>query len=139
MSTTQIKRVLFEEASAFSDWRYSYMLVLRDGGEWDPAYDEVVIGMSPESILWDDYGIRSRSFPPAGPDTSPQPWFQASSRNDDGVVTLINPSMIDIIVPWNRLRTMGPGMINVGLSYRNTNGTRISLLSGRLPLVDTVI
>ena len=138
MTVTAIKRVNFEEASAFSDWRYSYMLILRDGGQWDPAYDEVVIAMNPDAIFWDDYGIRSRTFPPAS-SGDVAPYFQASSRNNDGIVTLINPSMIDIIVPWNRLRMMGAGVINVGLSYRNTNGTRISLLSGRLPLVDTVI
>jgi hypothetical protein len=138
MTITAIKRVLFEEASAFSDWHFPYMLIMPSVDGWDPLVDEVVLAMNPDAVTWDDYGIRSRTFPPASSD-SVAPWFQASSRDNSGVITLVDPNLIDILVPWNTLRMMGPGMINVGVSYRNTNGARTSLLSGRLPLIDTVI
>lgn len=139
MTISAIKRVLFEEASASSDWRFPYRLIVPQMTAWDAEVDEVVLGMSPDAITWDDYGIRSRTFPPATTD-SVTPWFQASSRTDDGVITLVDPNGIDIVVPWNTMRMLGPGMINVGVQYRNTlTGSRTALISGRLPLHDTVI
>jgi hypothetical protein len=138
MTITAIKRVLFEEASASSDWRFPYRLLVPGHTAWDPLVDEVVLGMSPDVVTWDDYGIRSRTFPPASSD-SVAPWFQASSNDGSGVVTLVNPNGIDIVVPWNAIRMMGPGMINVGVQYRNASGARTALISGRLPLQDTVI
>ena len=138
MTITAIKRVLFEEASASSDWTFPYRLIVPGMSEWVDD-DEVVLGMSPDFILWDDYGIRSRTFPPASSD-SVAPWFQASSRDDSGVVTLVDPNGIDIRVPWNTIRMLGPGMINVGVQYRNAaTKARTSLVAGRLPLVNTVI
>lgn len=139
MTINAIKRVLFEEASASSDWRFPYRLLIPQMTHWDDTQDEVVLALSPDYIAWDDYGFRSRSFPPASKD-SYTPWYQASSNDASGVVTLVDPNGIDIVVPWNTIRTLGPGMVNVGVQYRNTlTGSRSSLISGRLPLIDTVI
>ena len=138
MTITATKRVLFEEASASSDWRLPYRLIIPEMTAWDETRDEVVLGLSPDSIIWDDYGTRSRTFPPVGHSTAPS--YQASSRDGTGVVTLVDPNGIDILVPWNVIRSLGPGMINVGVQYRNIlTGARSSLVAGRLPLVDTVI
>jgi hypothetical protein len=138
MAITAIKRVMFEEASASSDWRFPYRLVVPGMTAWDPLTDEVVLGMSPDAVTWDDYGIRSRTFPPASNNWAP--WFQASSRDASGVVVLVDPNLIDIVVPWNTIRSLGVGMIDVGVQYRNQlTGARTSLVSGRLPLQDTVI
>jgi hypothetical protein len=137
MSLAQIKRIMFEETSASNDWSFSYVIVPSIAG-WVPEEDEVILALSPESVTWDDYGIRTRSFPPAD-SWSNAPWFQASSRDSSGIVTLLDPSAVRLYVPWNVLRQVGPGTINVGLQYRNDAGQRIHLLSGRLPLYDTVI
>lgn len=138
MTITAVKRVLFEEASSSSDWAFPYKLIIPDM-IWDTNRDQVVLGMSPDAVTWDDYGIRSRTFPPTSTsDTAP--WFQAASDDGSGVVTLLPPNLIDILVPWNTIRMIGPGTVNVGVQYRDKlTGARRSLLSGRLPLVDTVI
>ena len=136
MSLAQIKRIMFEEASASSDWSFSYVIHPTIAG-WAPE-DEVILALSPDAVTWDDYGIRSRTFPPSN-SWSTAPYFQTSSRNSDGVVTLVDPSAVRLYVPYTVLRQVGPGTINVGLQYRNDSGQRISLLSGRLPLYDTVI
>lgn len=139
MTITSIKQVMFEGAAATSDWRFPYQLIVPQVTAWDPAIDEVVLAMSPDFIMWDDYGIRSRTFPPATRENV-APWFQASSLDGSGVVTLIDPNRIDIIVPWNRMRTMGPGDVSVGVQYRNQlTGSRTLLITGRLPLYDTVL
>jgi hypothetical protein len=137
MTITATKRVMFEEASASSDWRFPYRLIVPGMTAWSDD-DTVVLGMSPDRISWDDYGWRSRVFPPHG--HSATPWYQASSRDGSGVVTLVDPNGIDIRVPWTAIRSMGPGVINVGVQHRNeATGARTSLIAGRLPLVDTVL
>src|SRR4029077_13058800 len=100
--------------------------------------DEVVLGMTPDSVAWDDYGRHQRHFPPqSGAANDYGPWFQASSDDGTGVVVLVDPNMIDIVVPWNNMRTMGPGSVAVGIQYRNKlTGGRATLLTGRLPLSD---
>jgi hypothetical protein len=139
MTITAIKRVNFEEASASADWRFPYQLIVPGVNGWDPLKDEVVLGMSPDAITWDDYGLRSRVFPTPAPDNWSAPFFFASSNDGTGTITLVNPNLIDIVVAWGRIRQMGPGVVNVGIQYRNSAGARTSLLSGRLPLVDTVV
>ena len=136
MSLAQIKRIMFEDASASSDWSFSYVIYPTIAG-WAPE-DEVILALSPDDVSWDDYGIRSRTFPPSN-SWSTAPFFQASSRDGSGIVTLLDPSAVRLYVPYTTLRQVGPGTINVGLQYRNDNGQRVSLLSGRLPLYDTVI
>jgi hypothetical protein len=134
-----LKQVLFEPASSTSTWRYTYRLVAPNMEGWESDVDLVVLGMSPDAVTFDDYGLRSRTFPPASNDST-APWFQASSDDGSGVVTLLDPSTVDIIVPWNTIRWIGPGMINVGLQYRNKlTDERSTLLTGRLPLMDGVI
>jgi hypothetical protein len=140
MSITAVKRVLFEEASASSDWRFPYRLIIPSMTGWDAEQDEVVIGMSPDHVSWDDYGFRSYGTAPGTGNENWAPWYQASSRDDSGVVTLVDPNGIDIVVPYGSIRSMGVGMINVGVQYRNMlTGARNSLIAGRLPLVYTVI
>lgn len=137
MTITAVKRVMFEEASASSDWKFPYRLIVPEMNGWDETRDEVVLGISPDDIRWDDYGRRSRTFPPT--DTwNASPYYQASSLDASGVVTLVDPNSIDILVPWNTIRSLGPGVVNVGVQYRNVlTGSRTSLIAGRLPLVYT--
>jgi hypothetical protein len=139
MTITATKRVLFEEASASSDWAFPYRLLVPGMVGWDETQDEVTLGMNPDAVSWDDYGHHTRSSPPGTVWTS-APWFQASSRDGTGVVTLVDPNGSEIRVPWSTIRSLGPGMVNVGVQYRNMlTDARSSLIAGRLPLVDTVI
>jgi hypothetical protein len=131
-----LKQVIFETSSSTSDWRFPYQLIMPTVGGWDPDVDEVVIGMSPDSMIWDDYGSRARNYP----STSAMAWFQASSNDGSGIVTLVDPNLIDILVPARTIRSFGIGSVAVGIQYRNmANGARSTLLSGRLPLADGVI
>lgn len=136
-----LKEVIFETASTTADWHFPYRIIVPTVADWDPTADQVTIGMTPDFVSWDDYGMHSRSFPPASGDlNSATPWFQASSDDGSGVVVLVDPNLIDIIVPWNRMRTMGPGSVAVGIQYRNKlTSARATLLTGRLPLADGVI
>jgi hypothetical protein len=131
-----MKSVILDETATTEDWVYVYQL-LNQQVAWDPN-DEVVLTMNPDYVSWDDYGRRSRTFPPATVyDTAP--WFQASSRDGSGVVSLVDPNIINIVVPWNQMRMMGPGGVNVGLSMRRDLPTsRTSLMVGRLPVYDGV-
>lgn len=137
MFTQGLKRVQFEETSAGGDWQFPYRLIVPAMDGWDDARDQVVIGMSPDYAAWDDYGFRQRSnFAPV-PDFWNAPFFQATSDDSSGVVTLIDPNLISIIVPWNTMRTLGPGGCLVGVQYRDKTTTRRTpLLTGRLPIVD---
>jgi hypothetical protein len=131
-----MKSVILDETATTEDWVFSYQL-LNQKTAWSDE-DEVVLAMSPDFVSWDDYGRRSRTFPPSSSDNV-APWFQASSRDDTGVVTLIDPNIVSIVVPWNQMRMMGPGGINVGLTLRREDPTsRTSLLVGRLPVYDGV-
>lgn len=131
-----MKSVILDGTASTEDWSFLYQL-LGQTVAWS-AEDEVVLSMSPDYVAWDDYGRRSRTFPPAS-DSDVAPWFQASSRDGSGVVSLIDPNIVSIIVPWNRMRMMGPGGVNVGLSLRRELPTsRTSLLVGRLPVYDGV-
>lgn len=133
-----LKQVMFETASSTADWHFPYRLIMPSIGGWDTEADQVVLGMSPDDVSWDDYGMHSRTFPPG--DNSSAPWFQANSDDGSGVVTLIDPNVIDIVVPASRIRSMGPGDVSVGIQYRNKlNGARTTLLTGRLPLAHGVI
>jgi hypothetical protein len=134
-----VKRVEFQTASAGADWVFPYRLLVPGINGWDKAVDLVVLGMSPDAVSWDDYGLRSRSFPDApGYDTAP--FYQASSDDGSGVVSLLDPNLISIVVPHNAIRQMGPGGVNVGIQYRQKDtGSRAQLLIGRLPLVAGVL
>jgi hypothetical protein len=121
-----VKRVNFQTASAQADWVMPYTLLVPEIEGWDQTVEVVVLGM------------RQRSFPMS--DAPQAPFFQASSDDDDGVVTLIDPNQISIVVPFQRIAQLGPGAVNVGISYRTKDtGSRTTLLIGRLPLVWGVI
>ena len=134
-----VKQIMFEEASVTADWHFPYRIIVPGQSAWDPLVDEVVLGMSPDFVVWDDYGLRRRTFPP-GSSLTTGPFYQASSDSGDGVITLVDPNGIDIHVGWNTIRNLGPGSIAVGIQLRDKlTGARTTLLTGRLPLVDGVI
>lgn len=135
-----LKQVMFDTASSTSDWRFPYRIIVPNM-DWDPIVDQVIIGMTPDAVGFDDYGWHSRYFPPASSgNDSWAPWFQANSDDGSGIVVLVDPNLVDIVVPWNHIRTMGPGSVAVGVQYRNkTTGSRTTLVAGRLPLSDGVI
>lgn len=140
MQTQGIKQVQFEATSSTADWMFPYRLIAPQLGGWDPDRDQVVLGMSPDYAAWDDYGFRQRGFPGPAPDLWHAPFFQAASDDGRGIVTLVEPNLIDIVVPWNVMRSLGPGACSVGVQYRRLDGTaRRTLLVGRLPIVDGVI
>lgn len=130
LSAEGLTQIMFATASASADWRLTYRLAGMSG--WDATRDEVVIGLSPDFMAWDDYGYRSRGFP-AGRNDYP-PGFQASSNDGTGVVVLVDPDVVDILIPYNSMRQLGPGTLNVELQYRQDTGSRATLLLGRLPL-----
>lgn len=133
-----VKRVNFQTASAQADWVMPYTLLVPEIAGWDQTIEVVVLGMSPDFVEWNDYGMRQRSFPMS--DAPQAPFFQSSSDDDDGVVTLLDPNQISIVVPFQRIAQLGPGAVNVGIQYRTKDtGSRSTLLIGRLPLVWGVI
>ena len=128
-----VKQVMFASASATSDWRMPYKLLVPGINGWD-VVDQVVLGMSPDHVSWDDYGYRQRSFPPDGNNWAP--FFQAASDDGSGVVALVDPNLIDVLVPYNTMRQLGPGGVNVEIQYRQKDiGSRSTLMLGRLMLV----
>lgn len=137
---TGLKQVMFETASMTADWRFPYRIIVPQMGGWGPD-DAVWLGMTPDVVSWNDYGRFQREFPPqSGAANDYAPWFQANSDDGSGVVVLVDPNLVDIIVPWNNIRTMGPGSVAVGVQYRNkATGRRSTLVTGRLPLSDGVI
>jgi len=112
-----VKQVVFEEASATSDWRWQYRLLQAGHAAWDDD-EEIVLGMSPDYAAWDDYGRRSRNFPAVSDVYDAAPFFQASSRDHSGVVVVTDPNIIDVVVPYSIMRQMGPGSCHVTLSWR---------------------
>lgn len=140
MSYEGVKFVNFQTASSTGDWRFPYVLKVPGIDGWNPAVDQVVIGMTPDTVSWDDYGYRQRSFPPGSRSYEAAPFWQASSDDGTGVVKLVDPNLIDIVVPYPVMQQLGPGGVNVGLSLRNKEtGARTTLLTGRLPLTWGVI
>lgn len=135
-----VKQVQFEEASSAGDWQFPYQLIVPSLTAWDTARDLVVLGMSPDYAAWDDYGFRSRSSLSPRPDFWDVPFYQTNSDANGGVVTLIDPNLISIVVPWNVMRRLGPGGCAVGVSYRTKDtDRRVPLLIGRLPIIDGVV
>ena len=106
---------------------------------WHPPDDEILLGMSPEAISWEDYGSHHRNYPPGRTATNP-PYFRASSNDASGYVTLINPGLIDILIPASIMRGFGPGEINIGIRYARASDQRTTtLLIGRLPILHGVV
>jgi hypothetical protein len=135
-----VKQVAFQSASSTAAWRFPYVLLVPGITAWDPQVDEVVIGMTPDAVEWDDYGRRSRGFPPGSGSWDTAPFWRASSDDGDGVVTLVDPNKIDIVVPHTVMQQLGPGGVQIGIQYRTKDsGERATLLVGRLPLIWGVV
>lgn len=131
-----VKQVQFEEADNASDWQMPYRLIVPAMTEWDDTRDLVVIAMTPDYAAWDDYGYRARSAFIPRPDFWLAPFYQTNSDASDGVVTLTDPNLINIVVPWNVMRTLGPGGCAVAVQYRTKDtDRRTTLLLGRLPIL----
>ena len=135
-----VKQVNFQTASTTSAWRFPYTLLVPGINGWKPEVDRVVLGMTPDAISWNDYGLHSRAFPPGTGTYDAAPYYQASSDDGTGVITLVDPNVISIVVPHNVMRTLGPGGVNVAVQYRTKDtDERATLLIGRLPLIWGVI
>ena len=68
------------------------------------------------------------------------PYFRASSNDGSGYVTLINPGLIDIIIPASVMRGFGSGELNVGMRFERASDQRTStIFVGRLPVIDGVV
>jgi hypothetical protein len=130
----------FPPTTNTSDWRAPFYIGTEDALiTWHPPDDEVILGMSPDTIDWQDYGSHRTSYPPGSASTTP-PYFRASSNDGTGYVALINPGLIDIIIPASVMRGFGVGEINVGLRYARSSDSRTStLFIGRLPVVGGVV
>lgn len=140
MFTQGIKQIQFEETGSTGDWQFPYKLIVPSMDGWDADRDLVVLGMNPDFTAWGDYGYRSRSAGSPRPDFWYAPFYQTDSDADDGVVTLVDPNIISIIVPWSVMRRLGPGGCAVGVSYRTKDtDRRTPLLVGRLPIIDGVV
>jgi len=130
----------FPPASDTGDWHAPFYVAANDTFiTWHPPDDEILIGISPEAITWSDYGSHHRTYPP-GRTASHAPYFRTSSNDGSGYVTLINPGLIDILIPASIMRGFGPGELNVGVRYARASDSRTStLFLGRLPIIHGVV
>jgi hypothetical protein len=102
--------------------------------EWS-GDDEVIVGLSPDAISWEDYGHHRTSYPPGRAAMNP-PYFRASSADGSGYVALISPGLVDIHIPASVMRQFAPGALNVGIRYQRPSDNRTkTLFSGRLPVI----
>lgn len=126
----------FPAASSTADWHQPFYVKLAGGyAVWNPPDDEVILGLSPDAISWDDYGARRSTFPPGRAASSP-PFFRASSNDGRGYITLISPGLVDILIPASVMRGFPARELNVGIRYeRASDGRTSSLFSGRLPII----
>ena len=104
---------------------------------WHPPDDEVLVGLSPDVLMWEDYGSHRSSYPP---NYRSPPFFRASSNDASGYVMLRNPGLVDILIPAAIMRGFGPGELNVGLRYARASDQRTAtIFVGRLPVVHGVV
>lgn len=141
----------FPPTTTTSDWRAPFYIAMSGTNyvpdevtatalvTWHPPDDEVILGMSPDTLTWEDYGSHRTSYPP-GRATDNPPYFRASSNDGTGYVALVNPGLIDILVPASVMRGFGVGELNVGLRYARASDQRTStLFVGRLPIIHGVV
>ena len=130
----------FQPTTSTSDWRAPFYIAAGDElVTWHPPDDEVLIGMSPDAVSWEDYGSRRISYP-AGRSSYTPTFFQASSNDGSGYIMLRNPGLIDILIPANIMRGFGVGELNVGLRFTRASDSRTStLFLGRLPIIHGVV
>jgi hypothetical protein len=121
------------------DWHAPFYVFVNDEYvDWD-IDDEVLLGLSPDALTWEDYGRHYASYPP-GRASNAAPYVRASSNDGSGYVTLISPGLIDVLLPASVMRGFPPGEINVGLRYaRASDGRTSSLFLGRLPVLHGVV
>jgi hypothetical protein len=106
---------------------------------WHPPDDEVILGMSPDAHSFEDYGQHHRSYPPGRQSIQPT-FFQTSSNDGSGYITLINPGLIDIIIPASVMRGFGVGELNIGLRFARASDSRTTtIFTGKLPVIWGVV
>ena len=130
----------FPPTTNTSDWRAPLYVAANDEFvTWHPPDDEVILGLSPDTIAWEDYGSHRTSYPPGRPAHSGA-HFQASSNDGSGYIALINPGLIDILIPASVMRGFPPGELNVGVRFARASDQRTStLFLGRLPVLHGVV
>jgi hypothetical protein len=130
----------FPPTTNTSDWRAPFYVAANENFvTWHPPDDEVILGLSPDAINWEDYGAHYRSYPTGRANTTPT-YFQASSNDGSGYISLINPGLIDILIPASIMRGFGPGELNVGLRFARASDSRTtSLFIGRLPVLHGIV
>lgn len=130
----------FTPTTNTSDWHQPfYVLVNNAYPEWDLPDDEVLLGVSPDVLTWEDYGAHHNNFSSARINNA-APYVRASSNDASGYVTLISPGLIDILLPASVMRGFPPGEVNVGLRYARASDQRTStLFVGRLPILHGVV
>jgi hypothetical protein len=130
----------FPPTSNTADWHAPFYVGANDDlVTWHPPDDEVILGMSPDALTWEDYGSHRVSSPP-GRTASSTPYFRTSSNDGSGYVMLRDRGLIDILIPASIMRGFGPGELNVGLRYARASDQRTStLFVGRLPVIYGVV
>src|SRR6188768_920131 len=93
----------FPPATDTGDWRAPFYVATNDVFVTWHDDDEILVGLSPEAISWEDYGPHRTSYPPGRTATN-APFFRASSKDGSGYVTLVNPGLIDILIPASIMR-----------------------------------
>lgn len=128
----------FEAASSQGDWLMPFTLnasrLLGSAG-WS-ADELVTLHIAPDGHPgWDDYGIRRFDAPPRN-ERIGSALYQARSDDGSGVVSLRDPYDVQVTVPARIMAGFGPGMVSLGVHFeRLSTGQRVTLLSGRLPIV----
>ena len=130
----------FPPTTNTSDWRAPFYVAANDElVTWHPPDDEVILGLSGDTHVWEDYGSHRTSYPPGRAATA-APYFRASSNDGSGYVTLINPGLIDILIPASVMSGFPPMELNVGVRYARASDQRTStLFLGRLPIIHGVV
>lgn len=128
----------FPPTTNTSDWRAPFYIGASDElVTWHPPDDFVTVGLSPDTVSWEDYGSHRISYPPGW---STPTFFQANSNDGSGYVALINPGLIDVLIPASVMRGFGVGEVNVGLRYSRTSDNRTAtIFIGRLPIIHGVV
>jgi hypothetical protein len=130
----------FPPTTNTGDWHQPFYIACNGAYvEWHPPDDEILFGMSPDAIAWQDYGAWRSTYPPGRGNASP-PYFQASSNDTSGVVTMVSPGLVDILVPASVMRGFPPKEINIGLRFQRASDSRTStVFLGRLPIWHGVV
>lgn len=125
----------FPAASVQGDWAMPITLDLSKLTTTMTDDEVVEFHMAPDGVTgWDDYGLRRLDSRPA----YRAGWhsFEANSNDGTNVVTILPGPLARVIVPARVMSSMGPAMVSIGAHFvRLSTGQRVTLLSGRLPIV----